>query len=82
MPQKAKAQGPPCTLRSIALTPSDEEILQDLSQEATDTLGRAISGSAIVRALLRLAKQQKLSSQLIDLAEAELNSGTRWGKKR
>jgi hypothetical protein len=83
MPKKTKPREKPAfVIRTFSLMPADNRILRGLSQDATDALGRTISESAIVRALLRLAKQQQLASQLVTLVEAELNAGVRWGKQK
>jgi hypothetical protein len=69
----------------MTLTTADRNILQQLGSEATDYIGRTVSGSAIVRALLRYAKQQKepwVTAQLCPLIEKELDAGVMWGKKK
>ena len=43
---------------SISLTPDVVELLQRLSQDASDFFGWSISGSAIIRALIRQVAQQ------------------------
>lgn len=72
-------------IRSLTLTPDTSETLERLSMDASDYIGRAVSGSAILRALLRYAAQQPyqwLLSDLSPLIEAELASGRMWGKKK
>ena len=72
-------------VHSLALTPATHEILEGLSQDATDYTGRKVSGSAIVRALLRYAKRQGYEwslAQLFPLVEEEMGSGMIWGKKK
>jgi hypothetical protein len=71
--------------RSHDLTPSTVAVLMKLSIRATDTLGRAVSNSTIIRALLRYAERQDptwLRDHLFPCIEQELNSGIRVGKKK
>src|SRR6185312_5370989 len=61
-------------LRSHSLTPPTAELLMKFSIEATDSLGRPVSHSTIVRALLRYADQQDtiwLHDQLFPLIKKE-----------
>jgi hypothetical protein len=72
-------------VRTIALTRADQDILDRLSTELTDYTGRPISGSAVLRALIRYASQQPDQwdlSELSPLIERELSAGVMWGKKR
>jgi hypothetical protein len=71
-------------VHTVTLTPDVVEILQRLSQEATDFLGRAVSSSAIVRALVRQIDQQGPPAQeaLFILVEKEMKDGRLWGKKK
>jgi hypothetical protein len=81
-PSKEK---PTLYVHTMTLTMADKNLLQQLGADVTDYIGRTVSGSAIVRALLRYAKQQKepwLTSQLCPLVEEELASGIMWGKKK
>lgn len=71
--------------RSHMLTPTTEASLAQLKQEASDQLGWTVSGSAIVRALLRHAAQQDgtwLREQLFPHIEQEIQQGMVWGKKK
>jgi DNA-binding NarL/FixJ family response regulator len=70
-------------IRSFNLSPDTEETLHLLSSGASDYIGRSISESAIVRALLRQIAGQGPSAAdaLFILIEQELNEGVRWGKK-
>jgi hypothetical protein len=79
-PQKQK---PEFRIRAVSLTPDVDEALQRLSQDASDFIGRAVSESAIVRALVRQAVQQgpPVADALFVLVEKELKSGIQWGKK-
>jgi hypothetical protein len=72
------------TIRSLTLTPADEKILRRLSQDASDYIGRTVSESAIVRALLRQADQQgpPAADALFLQIEQELQSGVMWGRKK
>jgi hypothetical protein len=84
--QKAKAKKParPTQIRTHSLTKDDLVILQRFSQDASDLLGWTVSGSAIVRALLRYGDQHGVPwarAKLFPLIEAEIARGTVWGKK-
>lgn len=79
---REKPDTPPSTIRTISLTEKGTRALEVLSRQASDELGWTISGSAIVRALLRFAEQQGPTwarSQLMPLIEAELGDGVVWG---
>jgi predicted TIM-barrel fold metal-dependent hydrolase len=59
--------------------------LRRLSTDAADYIGRAVSGSAIVRALLRHVAQYPASwvqARIFPFVEKELDSGVLWGKKK
>jgi hypothetical protein len=79
-PKKAKLE---FTIHSLSLTRDVEDILQRLSSDASDYIGRAVSGSAIVRALLRQVDQQGPpgADALFVEVEKELKSGVMWGKE-
>jgi hypothetical protein len=84
---KAKAKPAPrpeFLIRTVSLTPVEDEALHQLAGDASDFIGRRISGAAIVRALLRQAIQagQPAANALFLLVEQELNSGIRWGRKQ
>ena len=82
---KTKLKNDGVAIHTLTLTPDTKQILEGLSRDATDYGGRKVSGSAIVRALLRYAKQQEYSwviSQLCPLVEAEQAGGIIWGKKK
>jgi hypothetical protein len=75
----------PLLVRTITLTQADQEMLDRLSTDLTDYTGRSISGSAVVRALIRYAGQQPDRwgfTVLSPLVERELSAGVMWGKKR
>lgn len=82
---REKPDSPPSTIRTLSLTEKGALALEALSRQATDEIGRTISGSAIVRALLRFAEAQGptwVRGQLIPLVEAELSAGVLWGTDR
>jgi hypothetical protein len=74
---------PPFSIHTFTLTPDVVEGLQRLSQEATDFLGRSISSSAIVRALVRHMDDQGAPAvaALLRVVEQELKAGVKWGKQ-
>jgi len=64
--------------RSHDLTPPTAAVLMRLSIAATDSLGRAVSNSTIIRALLRYAERQDptwLRDHLFPCIEQELQHG-------
>lgn len=75
---------PAFSIHTCTLTPDVVETLQDLSSDASDFLGRAVSNSAIIRALVRQVVQQgpAAADALFIEVEKELKSGTMWGKKK
>lgn len=75
----------PTLIRSLSITPDDARIIDRLAQDASDYLGWTVSGSAIVRALLRHAGGQGgqwTKEHLFTHIEEEIRSGTVWGKKK
>lgn len=75
----------PLLIRSLTHTPTTEAIVKQLSQDATDFIGRPISSSAMLRALLRYVDQQDDTwrrEQLFPFVEKEISSGLLWGKKK
>jgi hypothetical protein len=75
------------TVRPVALTltPEAHALVQRLGTEASDYIGRAVGGSAVVRALLAWTDQQGeawLAEKIFPLVERELSSGLRWGAQR
>ena len=83
--KKQEKEKPEIHVNSIALTREAEATLQRLSGEASDYVGRKVSGSAIVRALLRFTDKQDYQwvlSQLCPRVKEELSSGVTWGKKK
>ena len=84
-PKQKKAAAPKLLIRSLALTPETEATLQRLRQEASDSLGWTVSGSAIVRALLQHAQQQGAHwarATLFLFIERERASGMVWGEQK
>lgn len=84
-PQRQKPSGSPFTIRSLSITPEDNQILERVAQDASDYLGWTVSGSAVVRALLRLADQRKegwFQEMLFPFIEQEIEGGRVWGKKK
>lgn len=75
---------PPLSIHSVTLSAAEAVILDRLSREATDFLGRSISGSAVIRALLRRIDKQGPSAadDLSFEVERELKAGVLWGKKK
>jgi hypothetical protein len=83
--EKLVSEKPAFVTHSLTLTRADEDILEHLSSDVSDYTGRKISGSAILRALLRYTNQQGyqwLLSQVSPFIEAEISSGVVWGKKK
>jgi hypothetical protein len=69
----------------MKLTPVAEEILQHLSQEATDRLGWTVSSSAVIRALIQYAGQEspaRVVEIIHPLIEKEIAQGRVWGSKK
>jgi hypothetical protein len=85
---KTKRKKPPrllLTIRSLSITQENTTTLDRIAQDASDAIGWTVSGSAIVRALLRYADQQDgewFSGQLFPIIEQEIQGGTVWGKKK
>ena len=86
----ARTQKPPShekpqfSIHTVALTTEETKALQLLSQGASDFLGRSISNSAVIRALLRQVVKHGPSAadDLFFEVERELKAGVRWGKQR
>ena len=85
---RAKVRPPkkqPLLIHSLALTSADKDTLERISSNATDYTGRKVSGSAILRALLRHAEQQGyqwILTNVCPFIDAEISSGVMWGKKK
>jgi hypothetical protein len=84
--KKKQAPPPPAKpdqLKAFSLSAKDTDTLIALSEQVTDELGRRISNSAVIRALLTFADTQGalwVRHTLIPLIENELTQGVRWGK--
>jgi hypothetical protein len=75
----------PTVVKAYSIAEDVESILQDLAGQATDEIGRPISSSTILRALVRHAGSQGaqwVRDHLIPLVEHELNAGIHHGKKK
>ncbi len=69
---------------TVVLTKDNVDLLKALSQEASDRSGRTISGSAILRALVRYAAKQGRTWQretIFPVLEEEITSSTVRGTK-
>lgn len=78
------SQQPKSSIHSINLADEEVLLLQQLSQEASDFLGRTISSSAVVRALIRqIGKQGPSAADALFIEiERERKAGKLWGGKR
>jgi hypothetical protein len=75
----------PLFIRTVTFTQTEQALLDRMSQDVSDTLGRKVSGSALLRALVRYAASQPyawLLDQLRPQVEQEMSSGRRWGSKK
>ncbi len=75
----------PLRVYTIKVTPAAEQLLQALSQDASDILGWTVSSSAVVRALIQHAGQQPpawAAAALHPLIEQEITQGRVWGSKK
>ena len=81
LPPKEK---PELSIYTFSLDPKAAESLKQLSQDATDFLGRTVSGSALIRALIRQVVQQgpPAADALFIEVEKEMNAGVLWGSKK
>lgn len=75
---------PKSSIHSITLAGEEVLVLQRLSQEASDFLGRTISSSAVIRALIRqIGKQGPAEADALFIEiERELKAGRIWGRKK
>jgi hypothetical protein len=71
-------------VHTVTLTPEVAEAIRQLSRDASDFLGRTVSGSAIIRALVRqVTKRGSWATDSLFLeVEKELKAGMMWGKKK
>lgn len=74
---------PEFSIHTVTLTPDVAESLHRLSRDASDFLGRTVSSSAIVRALVRQVIQQgpPAADALFIQVEKEIKAGVKWGKQ-
>jgi hypothetical protein len=81
-PTLHKVQKP--AVHTVTLTPEVVAAIERLSRDASDFLGRRISGSAILRALVRQAVKQgpPAADALFLEVERELKDGLAWGSKK
>lgn len=81
-PTRKKATSAPLKIYSLSLTAADVDVLDALAQAASDELGRAISRSTVLRAILQLVKKRMLPEPAItETIEREVESGRKWGKE-
>jgi hypothetical protein len=83
-PKSSPPERPPLAVHTVTLTPDVVATLQRLSRDASDFLGRTVSSSAIVRALVRQIDQHgpPERDELFLLVEKEMQEGRLWGKKK
>ena len=74
---------PQFSIHTVSLTTEETRALRNLSQDASDFLGRSISRSALIRALIRqVVKPGPLAADALFIeVERELKAGVRWGKQ-
>lgn len=75
----------PLRVYSLKVTPAAEQLLQTLSQEASDALGWTVSTSAVVRAMFQYVEQQPsawAAAALHPLIEQEITQGRVWGSRK
>jgi hemolysin activation/secretion protein len=79
-----REEEPSFPIRTLRLTGDADRALRRLSQDASNFLGRKVSNSAIVRALVRQASRQgpAAADALFLLVEQELKSGVLRGRKK
>jgi hypothetical protein len=83
--KKKRPPPKPDVLKAFSLTRDNDNVLGHLRQQAGDELGRTISGSAIIRALLTYAGAQGpawIRSTVLPLIDQELSAGVKWGKPK
>jgi hypothetical protein len=72
-------------IRSYALTSVADAALKRISEDATDVIGRAVSESAVIRAMLRYMNRYPfpwVRENLYPCIEEEMERGTTWGKTK
>src|SRR5712691_12391889 len=80
--KRKKPSAPPAPLNSVGVSLTHAEIatLDRLAQEQSDFIGRAISRSTVLRALVRLAEAKIRPLDLRNAIEEELQQGRKWGQ--
>ena len=83
-PKPPSPAHPPLAVHTVTLAADVVTILLRLSDEASDFLGRSVSSSAIVRALVRqVEKRGSWATESLFLeVEQEMKDGRLWGKKK
>lgn len=75
----------PLKVSTLKLTRADIEILQHLTQDASDNLGWTVSISAVMRAIIRHTGQQEqdwIVAEIYPQIESEIAAGRVWGYKK
>lgn len=75
----------PLQVSTIKLTAAEKDILQRLSQDASDNLGWTVTPSTIIRALIQHAGQQPQAwraTAIYPPIEQEIAQGRVWGTKK
>ena len=83
-PPARKTPKPALVLTGISLTAAEVTVLRSISEDASDIVGRRISSSCIVRALVQWMDAQPpdfVRSEILPLVEKEL-ALLRWGRKK
>ena len=80
---RKKPPAPPAPLNrvGVALTHAEIATLDRLAQEESNFIGRAISRSTVLRALVRLAETKIRPLELRNAIEEELQQGRKWGQE-
>jgi hypothetical protein len=82
--KKPAVTKPRITVTTVALTAAEGQVLHRLREEATDRIGRKISASAVLRALVQWAGGQKLDftrTEIVPRVEHEMTQ-LRWGRTK
>jgi hypothetical protein len=82
--KKTAVKKPSITVTTVSLTAAEVTVLRRLSEDASDIVGRKISASAVLRALVQWVGGQKLEfarTEIIPLVEHEMTQ-LRWGRKK
>jgi hypothetical protein len=82
---KSTPKKQPLFPHTFTLSQDADRLLQQLSQDASDSLGWTVGSSAVIRALLRYVAQQPpgwAATALHPFIEQEITSGTFWGRKK